>query len=74
MTDAFEGGALDPFSLRFLDRELEQRFQCDEGEGAQGWFGLTAGASAVLWAIAALILPIGTDVPADLAYTVGFVM
>jgi class 3 adenylate cyclase len=74
MTGAFEGGALDRFSLRFLDRELEQRFQCEEGEGAQGWFGLTAGASAVLWAIAALILPIGTDVPADLAYTVGFLM
>ena len=74
MTGAFQGGALDRFSLRFLDHELEQRFQCDEGEGAQGWFGLTAGASALLWAVAALILPIGTDVPADLAYTVGFLM
>jgi class 3 adenylate cyclase len=74
MTGAFQGGALDRFSLRFLDHELEQRFQCDEGEGAQGWFGLTAGASALLWAVAAVILPIGTDVPADLAYTVGFLM
>lgn len=34
----------------------------------------TAGASAVLWVVAALILPIGTDVPSDLAYPVGFLM
>jgi class 3 adenylate cyclase len=60
--------------LRFLDPDLERRFQFDEGSGALTGTRITSGASIPLWLIAAFIIPIGSDIPTALAYRVGFLM
>jgi hypothetical protein len=67
-------GALHPVTLAFLDAELETRFQREEGAAGLVGFRLTAGASAVLWAVAGALLPIGTALPADLMAWAGGTM
>jgi class 3 adenylate cyclase len=67
-------GKLDPFSLRFLDHELEDQFQKDEGEAGLAGYRIITGATVLLWALAAFLIPIGTDIPADLSRLVGGTM
>lgn len=69
-----EEGALHPVSLRFLDSSLERSFQYEEGKAGLAGFRITSIATAVLWAIAAVILPLGTGIDSDQARTVGLLM
>jgi class 3 adenylate cyclase len=59
--------AQDPLTLRFLDDELEGSYQ--RAAGAEGLAGLRviAGASALLWTVAAVLLPRETVLPAHVA-------
>jgi len=65
MSALAERGALQPVSLRFLDGELERRFQLAAGAESIGGLRATTGASAVIWAAAAVLVPIGTSLPAE---------
>ncbi len=74
MSGIIDRGATHPVTLRFLDGELEARYQREEGAAGLVAFRLTAGASAVLWALAAVLLPIGTALPAPLMAWAGGAM
>lgn len=69
-----ERGAQHPLSLRFLDRELERRYQHATGAESLGGLRVITGASALLWGIAAILLPIGTELPAEIATPISLVM
>ena len=60
-----ERGALQPVSLRFLDGELERRYQDAAGAESIGGLRVITAASAAVWAIAAVLVPIGTTLPAE---------
>ncbi|HEY6607848.1 MAG TPA: adenylate/guanylate cyclase domain-containing protein [Candidatus Limnocylindria bacterium] len=59
-----ERGALRPVSLRFVDDELEDRFQHDAAIDGLRRFRFNAATSCVLW-LAAGLLPLATDLPPD---------
>ena len=63
-------GALHPVTLRFVDDDLERAYQYDEGAKGLSGYRIITGATLVLWAVAGIILPIGTDVDPGLARTV----
>jgi class 3 adenylate cyclase len=63
MSALAERGALQPVSLRFLDGELERRFQLAAGAESLTGLRVTTAASAVIWAAAAVLVPIGTSLP-----------
>ncbi len=67
MAGFLERGALHPLTLRFLDDEVERVYQFDEGAKGLGGYRIITGATLVLWAMAAFVLPIGTDIEAGLA-------
>jgi class 3 adenylate cyclase len=69
-----ERGAQHPVSLRFLDEELEARYQHTTGTESLSGFRVITGASVLLWGIAAFLVPVGTDIPSDLATPVCLVM
>jgi class 3 adenylate cyclase len=60
-----ERGALQPVSLRFLDGDLERRYQEAAGAESIGGLRVITAASAAVWAIAAVLVPIGTRLPAE---------
>jgi class 3 adenylate cyclase len=62
-----ERGAQHPVTLRFLDDDLEQRYQLAAGAEGLAGFRMIVGASMVLWAVAAVLLPIETELPVALA-------
>jgi class 3 adenylate cyclase len=74
MTATSEPGELDPFTLRFLDDDLEARFQREEGEAGRSGYRIITAASVLLWLIAVVLFPIGSDMPASLTTPVGLVM
>ena len=57
MSALAERGALQPVSLRFLDGELERRFQLAAGAESLTGLRVTTAASAVIWAAAAVLVP-----------------
>ncbi len=59
-----ERGALHPVSLRFLDDELEGRFQLDVAADGLARFRFTGAMSCALW-LAAAFLPLATDLPPE---------
>jgi adenylate cyclase len=59
-----ERGALQPASLRFLDGELERRYQRVAGAESIGGLRVITAASVAVWAAAAVLVPIGTGLPA----------
>jgi class 3 adenylate cyclase len=59
-----ERGALHPVSLRFLDDELERRFQQDAAADGLARFRFNAAMSCAVW-LAAGLLPAVTDLPAE---------
>jgi adenylate cyclase len=59
-----ERGALQPVSLRFLDGELEERYQRAAGAESIGGLRVITAASVAVWAAAAVLVPIGTGLPA----------
>jgi adenylate cyclase len=60
-----ERGALQPLSLRFLDGELERSYQRAAGAESVGGLRVITAASGAVWAIAAVLVPIGTRLPAE---------
>ncbi|HUG47793.1 MAG TPA: hypothetical protein VMP67_05215 [Candidatus Limnocylindria bacterium] len=60
-------GQMHPLSLRFLDAQLESEYQREAGREGRAGFVVTAGSSAVLWAIAATLLTSGTGLSAEVA-------
>ena len=69
-----ERGELHPLTLRFRDNELEADFQVEEGAAGIAGYRIITGATAILWAIAAFIFPLETDVTFRLAVTAGISM
>ncbi len=67
-------GAVQPFTLRFLDDELEAAYQREEGADGLAGYRIITGATAIIWAIAAFVLPRGTDISSERAVTVGLTM
>jgi len=66
------GGALRPLSLRFLDQTLERRYQQVSGAESLTGFRIATGAAAVLWLLAAVVVPTGTPIPIERAVSVCF--
>src|SRR6478672_4370453 len=66
------GGALRPISLRFLDDALERRYQAVSGAESLTGFRITTASAAVLWLLAAVVVPNGTAIPVDRAVIVCF--
>jgi class 3 adenylate cyclase len=69
-----ERGTQDRVTLRFHDNGLEELYQRETGRESSGGYRLIAGTSLVLWAVAAWLIPIGTDVPSSLAVPVCLTM
>ena len=67
-------GALRRGSLRFLDDALERQYQRHGGAESLAGFRITTGVAAVMWLLAAIVVPIGTPIPADRAIPVGSAM
>ncbi|MGH8958445.1 MAG: adenylate/guanylate cyclase domain-containing protein [Acidimicrobiia bacterium] len=74
MARLIDRGALDPLSLSFLDAGLERAYQREEGNAGLAGYRVITGATLVLWAIAAVLLPLGTEISPALSYTVGGLM
>lgn len=74
MSRIIERGRLDPFTLRFEDPALEASFQQEEGRLGLSGYRIITGATALLWALAAVLIPAGTDISAEVAWRVGGVM
>ena len=70
MAGMLDRGALHRLTLRFLDDELEETYQQEEGANGIGGYRIITGATMVLWAIAAPLLPLGTDIPRNVSLTV----
>lgn len=65
---------VDPFTLRFVEPELEASFQAEEGQaGLPGYRMITAAASS-LWLVAAPLIPFGTNISPSASWIVGGVM
>jgi class 3 adenylate cyclase len=60
-----ERGALHPVSLRFLDDDLERRFQLDAAADGLARFRFTGAISCALW-LGAALLPLATELPPQL--------
>ena len=67
-------GGLHPFSLAFVDEDLEARFQSEQGETGLGGYRIITAATVVLWLLAVVLFPLGTKMPASLSTKVGLVM
>ena len=74
MPRLIDRGGLDPLSLSFLDADLERAYQREEGSAGLGGYRTITGATLVLWAIAAVLLPLGTGIRPTLSYTIGGLM
>ena len=74
MRGMIERGELHPLTLRFRDNDLEADFQDEEGAAGIAGYRIITGATAILWAIAAFIFPLETDITFRLAVTAGISM
>ncbi|MGB7859425.1 MAG: adenylate/guanylate cyclase domain-containing protein [Acidimicrobiia bacterium] len=74
MNGPIDPGVLDPFSLRFEDAELEETFQLEEGQAGLAGYRIITGATVVMWALAAFLIPLGTDIANETSLLVGGVM
>lgn len=74
MIRTVDRGALHSFTLRFQDTELEHDFQQEEGRAGLSGYRIITGATALLWVLAALLIPLGTGISPDLSVPVGGVM
>src|SRR3954447_13169740 len=59
-------GRQHPFTLRFLDPELERRYQWQAGREGLAGFRIITGTAALAWPLAALVIPLGTPIPREL--------
>jgi class 3 adenylate cyclase len=67
-------GAIRRGSLRFLDDRVERDYQRQGAAESLTGFRLTTAAAAVMWLLAAVIIPTGTPIPAGLAIPVCYAM
>jgi len=67
-------GALRRGSLRFLNERLERDYQRQGGAESLTGFRITTGVAAVMWLLAALVIPNGTPIPLDRAIPVSSAM
>jgi class 3 adenylate cyclase len=74
MPGLVDRGALDALSLRFVDDELEGLYQYEGGAEGIGGLRIIIVATIIIWALAAIVVPLGTDVPVETALTVGGLM
>lgn len=58
-------GHLHPITLRFVDPDLEAGYQTEEGAAGLSGYRIITGATVVLWALAAVLFPLGTEFPAE---------
>ena len=61
-------------SFRFLDPELERRYQLHAGVESHGGLRVITGASAILWLAAAFLVPIDMGISRDVATPIAMVM
>ena len=69
-----DGGTLRRGSLRFVDDRVEAAYQRQGGSESLTGFRITTAAAAVMWLIAAVVIPTGTPIPPDLAIPVCYAM
>lgn len=67
MREMIDRGASHPFTLRFLDAGLETRFQREEGSAALAGYRIITGATALMWAMAAILIPMGSHISFEMA-------
>ena len=60
--------------MRFLDHNLERDYQRRGGAESQTGFRISTAVAAVMWLLAAVVIPTGTPIPVDLAIPVCYVM
>jgi class 3 adenylate cyclase len=65
---------MDPLTLRFVDDDLERSYQRAAGAEGLAGFRVISGASALLWTVAAVLLPRVTDLPDAVAIWPSLVM
>lgn len=71
MRKMIDRGALHLFTLRFRDHDLEDRFQREEGAAGLGGYRVITGATALMWALAVVLLPLGTGISFALSAVTG---
>ena len=74
MSGMADRGHLHPITLRFVDADLEARYQTEEGAAGLGGYRIITGATVVLWASAAVLFPLGTEFPAEPTRVFGTLM
>lgn len=74
MTEMIDRGGVQSFTLRFLDDDLEHQYQVEEGANGMVGYRIITVATAVIWAIAAVLLPLGTDIKPTVAVATGILM
>ena len=74
MAEIIDRGELDSLTLRFVDDELEGRFQYEEGADGLAGYRIITAATVVSWITAAILIPLGTDISFGLAGAVGGAM
>lgn len=74
MFEVIDRGALHSLTLRFLDPELEQAFQAEEGRAGVGGYRIITAATVLLWLLAGVLLPLATDLSFAISLTVCAVM
>ena len=70
---AFSGAQV-PLTLAFRDAELEQLYQKAAGAESLNGFRAIGLASGVVWALAAFLVPLATNISAEFMLSVGLVM
>jgi hypothetical protein len=65
-----QGGTLRRGSLRFSGNALERQYQFEAGAESLTGFRITTGAAAVIWLLAAVIIPTGTSISVEQAFLV----
>ena len=60
--------------MRFLDHNLEREYQRRGGAESQTGFRISTAVAAVMWLLAAVVIPTGTPIPVDLAIPVCYAM
>jgi class 3 adenylate cyclase len=66
-----ERGALHPTTLRFRDGELEGRFQSEEGSAGRAGYRIITGTTALMWVLAAVLIPLGSGISFEMAAVAG---
>lgn len=74
MAAMIDRGALQHFTLRFLDDDLESRYQLEEGATDLAGYRIITGATVIGWIAAAVLLPMGTTIPTPVILRVGILM